>query len=196
MSLKRKGIRENIIKTSSKIFAKYGFRKTTMNDIAKEMEMGKSSLYYYFKSKEKVFEAVVLSEAEILRTVLEKDIINKDIEHLEKIRRYVITRMQYLNNLVNFYSTLKNDYLGNIAFTERIRTRYDKEERETIQKFLEQGLKKGIFKIKETKVTAIALVTALKGLETALLINEDINDSEIENYLNDVLDILFYGLVK
>jgi AcrR family transcriptional regulator len=129
MSLKRKGIRENIIKTSSKIFAKYGFRKTTMNDIAKEMEMGKSSLYYYFKSKEKVFEAVVLSEAEILRTVLEKDIINKDIEHLEKIRRYVITRMQYLNNLVNFYSTLKNDYLGNIAFTERIRTRYDKEER-------------------------------------------------------------------
>ncbi|MEA3316524.1 MAG: TetR/AcrR family transcriptional regulator [Bacteroidota bacterium] len=196
MNNKHKIIRKNIIVKSSKIFSKYGFKKTTMNDIAKAMGMGKSSLYYYYKSKEEVFEAVVLHEADILRDVLENDIIKQDIDHIEKIRKYVITRMQYLNNLVNFYATLKNDYLGNIAFTERIRSRYDKEESETIQKFLEEGIEKGVFKIKETKVTSIALVTALKGLETALLINEDIEDDEIENYLNDVLEILFYGLVK
>jgi len=196
MNNKRKEIRNNIIKISSDIFSKHGFKKTTMNDIAKTLDMGKSSLYYYFKSKEEVFEAVVMHEAEILRNVLENEIINRDIEPLAKIRKYVITRMQYLNNLVNFYSTLKNDFLANIAFTERIRIQYDKEETEIINNFLINGKKLGIFDIKETEVTSIVLITTLKGLETALLLNNDIDDKQIENYLNDVLDILFYGLVN
>ena len=196
MNNKRKEIRNNIIKISSDIFSKHGFKKTTMNDIAKTLDMGKSSLYYYFKSKEEVFEAVVMHEAEILRNVLENEIINRDIEPLAKIRKYVITRMQYLNNLVNFYSTLKNDFLANIAFTERIRIQYDKEETKRINNFLINGKKLGIFDIKETEVTSIVLITTLKGLETALLLNNDIDDKQIENYLNDVLDILFYGLVN
>ncbi len=196
MNNKRKEIRDNIIKVSSGIFSKHGFKKTTMNDIAKTLDMGKSSLYYYFKSKEEVFEAVVMHEAEILHNVLENEIINRDLEPLAKIRKYVITRMQYLNNLVNFYSTLKNDYLGNLAFTERIRIQYDKEETERINNFLINGKQLGIFNIKETEVTSIVLITTLKGLETALLLNNDIDDKQIENYLNDVLDILFYGLVN
>ena len=48
--------RKKIVITSGQIFSRYGFKKTTMDEIAKELKMGKSSVYYYFKSKEDIFE--------------------------------------------------------------------------------------------------------------------------------------------
>jgi len=44
--------RENILKIAREIFSKYGYKKTTLDDIANAVRKGKSSLYYYFKSKE------------------------------------------------------------------------------------------------------------------------------------------------
>ena len=58
----RKNMRANskqqIIEAAGVIFERYGFKKTTMDDIAYAAGKGKSSLYYYFKNKEQVFEAV------------------------------------------------------------------------------------------------------------------------------------------
>ncbi|MCK4357400.1 MAG: helix-turn-helix transcriptional regulator, partial [Candidatus Cloacimonetes bacterium] len=44
--------KEQILKVAGNIFAKFGLKKTTMDEIAKLARMGKSTLYYYFKSKE------------------------------------------------------------------------------------------------------------------------------------------------
>ncbi len=48
---KKDANRENILKIAREIFSKYGFKKTTLDDIANAVRKGKSSLYYYFKSK-------------------------------------------------------------------------------------------------------------------------------------------------
>lgn len=53
-------IKRKIIIDAGDIFSRFGFSKTTMSDIAGKTGMGKSSLYYYFKSKEEVFEQVVI----------------------------------------------------------------------------------------------------------------------------------------
>ncbi len=98
--------------------------------------------------------------------------------------------------MVNFYEALKNDYLGNLAFTERIRKKYDKEEQQIIKKILEEGVNQGIFKVKNTKFASIALVTFLKGLESSLIIDEDINLESLEETLDEILQIIFYGMVK
>ncbi|PIF05120.1 MAG: TetR family transcriptional regulator, partial [Draconibacterium sp.] len=58
--------RENILKIAREIFSKYGYKKTTLDDIASAVRKGKSSLYYYFKSKEDLFHAVIMKEVEIL----------------------------------------------------------------------------------------------------------------------------------
>ena len=47
--------KEEIVKAAQHVFARYGFRKTTMEEIASEAHRAKSSLYYYFKSKDEVF---------------------------------------------------------------------------------------------------------------------------------------------
>ena len=62
-----KGMRENIVSAATEVFSRYGFKKTSMEDIARALRMGKSSIYYYFKGKEEIFQAVVDREANLLR---------------------------------------------------------------------------------------------------------------------------------
>ena len=193
---KQKIVQHKIIVVASTVFSKFGFKKATIEDIAHEAGMGKSSVYYYFKSKEDIFEAVVKKEADELSLQVAKRVINVNDNPKEKIRNYVLIRMRYLNEMVNFFETLKNDYLGNLAFTERIRKKYDKEEQQMLNKILEEGVNQGIFKVRNTKFAALVLVTFLKGLESSLLINDDMNIDDLEVNLDEILQIVFYGLVK
>ena len=86
--------------------------------------------------------------------------------------------------------------MGNLAFTEKVRKKYDREEQQTIKTILEEGANQGIFNIRNSKFAALALVTFLKGLESSLLINEDMTIEELEKNLDDILQVLFYGLIK
>jgi AcrR family transcriptional regulator len=49
--INKEEFRRKVIVTAGKIFSRYGFKKTTMDEIAKALKMGKSSIYYYFESK-------------------------------------------------------------------------------------------------------------------------------------------------
>jgi AcrR family transcriptional regulator len=55
--------RLKIIFTASRIFSRHGFKNTTMDEISRALKKGKSSIYYYYGSKEEIFEAVVKYEA-------------------------------------------------------------------------------------------------------------------------------------
>ena len=178
------------------LFMTQGYHAKGINQIVKEVQVPTGSFYSYFKSKEDLFEAVVKKEADELSIQLAKRVINVNDNPKEKIRNYVLIRMRYLNEMVNFFETLKNDYLGNLAFTERIRKKYDKEEQQMLNKMLEEGVNQGIFKVRNTKFAALVLVTFLKGLESSLLINEDMNIDDLESNLDEILQIVFYGLVK
>jgi len=48
-----------LLQVAQSIFARFGLFKTTVDEIAKAARMGKSSIYYYFRSKEDIFKAVL-----------------------------------------------------------------------------------------------------------------------------------------
>lgn len=64
MSEKDELIKTEILREAQKLFVHYGWSKTTMEDIAKAAGKGKSTLYYYYKSKEQIFDNVVTREME------------------------------------------------------------------------------------------------------------------------------------
>ena len=65
-----------------------------MNSIARAMQMGKSSLYYYFQSKNDIYKAVILYEAqELKKKIIEA--VKQEPDVIEKIRVYVFTRLKY-----------------------------------------------------------------------------------------------------
>ena len=51
MESKEDFVRMQIIEASKTVFKKYGFKKATMNHIAKASDKGRSTLYYYFQNK-------------------------------------------------------------------------------------------------------------------------------------------------
>ncbi len=57
-----------ILSAAQQLFQERGLGRSTMEDVAKAAGMGKSSLYYYFKSQEDIFDAVLEAEVgEILQ---------------------------------------------------------------------------------------------------------------------------------
>jgi AcrR family transcriptional regulator len=51
-------VKDSIVKSATIFFSKYGFYKTTVDEIAKHIHKAKGGIYYYFKSKEELFNEV------------------------------------------------------------------------------------------------------------------------------------------
>ncbi|MGQ9618346.1 MAG: TetR/AcrR family transcriptional regulator [Candidatus Aminicenantia bacterium] len=190
---KKDYIREKIIEIARAVFSKIGFRKTTMLDISKALYRAKSTLYHYFKSKEEILKAVVEKEALILKEKLEEALKSTD-DSREKLKKYAKTRMKSFNYLANFYKAFKDDYLENYNFIQKIRKDYDNYELETIKNILEEGNKSGIFRVENTELTALAIITAMKGLEYPWAVSE--KSSNIDRDIDILINVLFYGIVR
>ena len=185
--------RKKIIITAGQIFSHYGFKKTTMDEIAKALKIGKSSIYYYFESKEDIFEAVVLFEANILRNELTTAI--KSVESpIGKMKNYVFVRMKAFEKLSNYYNAIFDKNLDHFDFIETIREKYDREELAILRLIIYHGIRKKVFNVVNSEYTAMAVQTTLKGLEVPLFWKK--KELNIENRLNAILDVLFYGIVK
>jgi AcrR family transcriptional regulator len=186
-------IKNRIIEVAQDIFKRYGFRKSTMDEIAAAAGKGKSTLYHYFKSKEEVFAAVIEKESNTMFKELNK-IITANIDSKSKIKKYIITRMELINELSNLYSAIKSDYLNHFNFIQKYRVKYDEYEIIFIEQILQDGINKKEFNINEddTKIYAYGLATALKGLEIPFFLED--RYSKLNNRLDSMLNILIYGL--
>jgi AcrR family transcriptional regulator len=190
--INKEEFRKKIIITAGQIFSRFGFKKTTMEEVAKALKMGKSSIYYYFNSKEEIFDEVVLYEANILRNELTTAI--KSVESpIGKMEKYVFVRMKSFEKLSNYYNAIFDKNLDHFEFIEKIREKYDREEIAILRLILYDGAKKKIFKVKNSEYTALAIQTTLKGLEVPLFWQK--REVNIDQRLKAILDVLFYGIV-
>ncbi len=186
-------IKNRIIEEAQNIFKRYGFRKSTMDEIATAAGKGKSTLYHYFKSKDEVFAAVVEKEGNTMFVELNK-IITANIDCKSKLKKYIITRMDIINQLANLYSAIKSDYFNHFTFIQKYRTKYDENEVLFIEQILQDGIYKKEFNINESEAKSYAygIATALKGLEIPFFIENKY--SEVNSRLDSMLNILIYGL--
>lgn len=76
---------EEILSVSKKFFCKFGFESTNLNDIAKEMNITRTPIYYYFENKQKLYCAVTRKH---LLGKLEKyaELFASDMPFFDKIR--------------------------------------------------------------------------------------------------------------
>lgn len=191
--MENEDVRKSIIESAGKIFSRYGYKKATLDDIAFGIGKTKSYIYYYFRSKEEIFEAVVAYEAQSLRKELLESI--KEIDDPElKLKTYLLARISYFDKKVNYYEALRADYLSNLKFVDMMRGKYDREEFTMIRDLLEYGVDKGSFRVDNTELAAFAVLTALKSLEIPLLMNEYGDD--LNTRLEYLIQVLFYGIVK
>jgi AcrR family transcriptional regulator len=189
----KEAFRKKVIVTAGQIFSRHGFKKTTMDEIARALKMGKSSIYYYFRSKEEIFEAVVLHEAMILRNELTTAIKSVD-SPIEKMRNYLFVKMRAFEKLSNYYNAIFDKNLDHFEFIETIRSRFDREELAILRLILYHGARERVFNIRNSEYTAIAVQTTMKGIEVPLFWKR--KEENIEERINAVLDVLFNGILR
>ena len=186
-------VREQVVQAARLVFSRFGYKKTALDDIAHEARKGKSTIYYYFKSKDEIFKAVIDAEAEIrAKTIAEQ--IDPIEDPIQKLKSYIYVRMQTLKLVVNYYEAIKNDLLDNLYFVNNFRNDHFEEEVKQVKKMLNEGIQKEIFAIQNPELTAKTIVTALYGFEVPLIL-KNLSDEELQKSVDEMLNILFYGMV-
>ena len=194
MVVVKEEVRIQIVVVARRIFTRNGFRKATMEEIASTSQMGKSSIYYYFKSKKEIFRAVVEFEARMLKERLSR-IISKNNSPPERLKAYILFRLHHVRTLENFYAALNEETLSHLGFILDIRRNFEIEEQLLVGEILEDGMKQGVFQISSSKIGAIAISTMMKGLELPLLLDEA-HKTDREELMEDLIRVLLYGILK
>lgn len=103
----------NIMKAAQKRFVKHGVHKTTLDEIARDLRIGKSSLYHYFKSKEELFiETLTWETGNYLHDIA--DIFNDNgYPPSERFRNYLILKYYLKKNYRLIFNLLVVDLQGN-----------------------------------------------------------------------------------
>ncbi|MFV0505203.1 MAG: TetR/AcrR family transcriptional regulator [Bacteroidales bacterium] len=190
---KKEQKKEAILKIAQDVFSKNGYRKTTIDEIATATKKGKSSLYYYFSSKEELFNEVILWEVELLKNELTR-VINRNITPVEKLREYIITKLMTFRSLSNLYNTLGKDEPAK-EFIDQIMGKYYKEEIRMIKRILIEGVRQGEFEVYDFSLAATGITTAIKGLEIPLSAGS-YGHANLSESVDNIIKIICYGIVK
>ncbi len=78
---------DELIDTAARIFAAHGFKSTTIQDIAREMNMTGAAVYYYIKSKDDLLYEIWRRAGSKLQGSVDR-IINQNLNPEEKLRLF------------------------------------------------------------------------------------------------------------
>ncbi len=146
------------------LFAQFGLKQTTVDDIAKEAHVSKTTTYKYFRSKAEIFDRVVNDEADSLMTLIRNDIKAQE-RAVDKLRAHLTARLGKVSEFVNFYRVTQEswgDYWPHIA---RMRKDFISREQEAVAEILRAGAKSGELRVEDPDKAATALVLALASVE-------------------------------
>jgi AcrR family transcriptional regulator len=99
---------KEILKAALKLFAHYGFKKTTIEDVALELGMTKSNIYFYVANKKDLYEKTIGNELQQWRDSVAAS-VNKVDDVIEKFKVMAIQSFIYLSNHRDLLSILIRD---------------------------------------------------------------------------------------
>lgn len=175
---KEEQIRQEVIEAARKLFQQYGLFKTTMEDIAKLLNKGKSTLYYYYKNKDEIFEAVINQEIQDvfreIRSATEQEITGED-----KLRVYFTSAITSIQKRILLYRIIKGEIGENLKSIVTLKYRMDNNEVLFIKEILQVGIdrQEWISSIeRDLDLIAYAIVSALRSITLDLVVEERFPD--------------------
>jgi len=183
-------VKTEIIEAAKILFMRYGYFKTTMEDIASAVRKGKSTLYYYYKSKADVFLDVVNSVAGALLLNIRNKVgaLNSASEQLFA---YFNGLTHEILNLTNLYNLLLDELRDNNILIRQVNDMYFERDIEFIENILLFGIeRKEFLSITPDKANSIArLITLMnKNLITNyLLANKQIEWEKLTKMMSEII---------
>ena len=103
-------IRNAILSAASSLFERFGYEKTSMEEIAEAIHKAKASIYYHFPSKLDIFREVLRKEMEGVITSQE-NIISSNPDPSSQLIAYLKSRMEVIFSAKVFMHYIMSPYL-------------------------------------------------------------------------------------
>ncbi len=191
MALSHEEKKEIIVEAAREVFGKFGYKKTTMEDIAASLYRAKSSIYYYFKSKEDIFRAVIELETKRARRII-KEAIDREKTPENKLRAYFMTVIAFIRETISYYNFMQEEIIDILSFSNEMKEQHEHETVQVISVILKEGVDAGTFMVSDIQGTAEAVMMAFEGLYRPFYSSGELTDEKFEHLFNLVL----YGIKK
>ena len=184
--LEERKMRQNrILEGALSVFKEKGLDGATMDEIANTSGFGKATLYYYFKSKEEVFSAILVDGWQNIWESLEPVIAEQDSP-----------RKTFVNVLIKIAENAQNrpglfEFLFNVPKTITLDDQPWKDYQHRLYVILQGLLEDGVNKGEFPKVDPKLMFKALGGLFMGLVFmgnrDEPVSEKEVESLLNELI---------
>ena len=199
--IKEDEIQEQTLQAALQLFQAHGFRRVTMDDVARAIGKGRSSLYYYYKSKEEIFDAVMDAEISNMMTAIARAVDRAGTAE-QKIFAFCATKLQVLRERQAFYNTIDlgmdAEEISNYNKAKyAIHRRVMQQEGVLLRQILTGGMDNGelaVMNKKEQDVSIFVLLSSLRGLKREMVIENDF--SGIEPAVAALTRMVIHGLKK
>lgn len=182
--------RQQIVEAASKTFAMFGYKATTMDQIAKLANVGKGTIYTFFKNKEELFQYIM--ENLILEMIREaEDTIDEKLSFQENVHRAIYKMLEYRRK---HQLAIKMFEEGRFETPEVVHALKNYEEALTtfIAKILQKAMDKGDIRPCNPKITAFVILK----IYVALIFDWEKNNEPLSKQeLAHLLDLyIFQGI--
>ncbi|MCB2179867.1 TetR/AcrR family transcriptional regulator [bacterium] len=185
--------RTQIVEAAMRAFAKEGFYKARMEDIAEEAGLSKGALYLYFKSKDKIISAILsaLFEREfstISGYISDEGSAKSALEKMATLIADDLIRMRPVISIVyEFWAmSFRNKAIGNVI--REFLWRYV----EVVVPIFEQGVANGEFKPLDPKDTAMAFGSIIEG--SIIVWSYDMDNLDFKHLMECSVNIFLDGI--
>ncbi|WP_126970298.1 TetR/AcrR family transcriptional regulator [Gynurincola endophyticus] len=189
-------IRNEIVNAAMDLMARFGYRKTTMDDIAKKVGKSKSSLYYYYKTKEEIFEVALQLDTEEQIDAL-KEVIAAGNTVEEKFHGVVTSLMRKIITHTKSFPHLKQDFIENPLFFIEMSRKKEKQLEVILKDLLILGISTGeveLMSAAEMDMWSKSVISSLQAVGAKLFFAEDFEPTE--DNLRFFTRTLFRGIAK
>lgn len=188
-------VREAVMDSADKLFARYGYKKTTVEDIASDMRISRATLYLHFHSKEEIalcwigrFNAGLQVE---LRTIA-----NEACDPVNRLKHMLVARVMKVFNHASRYSESIDDLLAALR-PSLMKQRQQKHEAESriFAGVISDGQLAGQFVVGDPIELARLLVDATNSLLPYNLSAQQLGERELmERRINALANLLLNGI--
>ncbi len=163
--------RAQLLDAAMKAVIRFGYRKTTVDDIARQAGVTRATIYNYFPGKDQIFTALVEREIKTLRCAIWKEVDPMDPPQ-RRLECFVRARYRQLRRLKELYSVVLDVGRDLMLMVPGLLQDFERQQQEFLADLLREGVESKIFSPTDVDLLAAALLAALRGMDEAFMFED------------------------
>lgn len=178
-------LEEKIISVAREVFVEKGFDGTSMSDIAARVGINRPTLHYYYRTKDKMFQAVFISIIQSFIPKVQDVLVNDDVPFSKKIAILVDTYLEVAKNNPYIPMFVLREINRNAKdFVEAVKPIYIDPFLNQVATYLLEAMERGEIK----RVPLRIVFNTFYGLMSFPFLSKNLGFMESDKSLNDLID--------